>query len=596
MLTRFVIVAMVAAMLVHCAFNDTASATDYFVAPNGSDTASGASPQPFRTIQRGIDAAANPGDTLTVLPGVYREELTVRSHGTPQRPIVIKAAEKQKAVIDGADRITGWRQIDAGRNIWSNELGGKAPYNNGGGRWDMPPRSEQVFVDGKPCAHVKEDTAHEAMPEHSFTATLSDPAAYALKLPAGMDPNVATTEITVRSALMNVDQASDIVVEGFVFRRARNTYQNGMVALRGEAIEFRNCVLEYSSAGSGMSIQSKRAHIHDNVFQSNGQFGFALSGQDNILENNLVTGNDRAGYTEWGTGGTKIVGNGCILRHNRFIGNLGGVAIWLDCGPCNNVIEGNYVSGNYGEGIRAEISFHNYIGYNIVENTKECVSTMFGKTQSHNIGISVQNSAETIVCNNFLKDNTGVAIQLRAYNRPASDLPQWQLHYADEKHKQWLQRSWDSKVIYANDNLFYNNVIVQAAPEAKDPCIWVRGGFNGDSPQCFGNQIDYNFYWNLATHAPKAQIKDVMEVPDEKSQWRTRYGLDKHALGGFTPDDYLRPAFDEKYPYAPTAAFAGLGKGVVVNGFPGHRETDFLGNPVVAGRPPDMGHIQRAGK
>ena len=26
-------------------------------------------------------------------------------------------------------------------------------------------------------------------------------------------------------------------------------------------------------------------------------------------------------------------------RSNRFIGNLGGVAIWLDSGPCNNVIE-----------------------------------------------------------------------------------------------------------------------------------------------------------------------------------------------------------------------------------------------------------------
>ena len=72
-----------------------------------------------------------------------------------------------------------------------------------------------------------------------------------------------------------------------------------------------------------------------------------------MIENNVVEGNDLAGYKEWATGGTKIVGNGNVIRRNRFIDNLGGVAIWLDCGPCNSVIEYNYISGNYGEGILA---------------------------------------------------------------------------------------------------------------------------------------------------------------------------------------------------------------------------------------------------
>ncbi|MCX7012366.1 MAG: right-handed parallel beta-helix repeat-containing protein [Candidatus Sumerlaeota bacterium] len=596
MFTRFIVLSTTA-VLVGLGFGGPASATDYYVASNGSDTGSGTSAQPFRTIQRGVDAANKPGDTVTVAAGVYREEVKVQSHGTADRPIVIKAAEKQAVVLDGADRVTGWSQVDVGHNIWSQDVAGKAPYSNGGGRWDMPPRSEQVFVDGKRCLHVKEDTAREAMPDYSFTATMSDPAQYALKLPAGVDPNAATTEVTVRGALMKFNQASGGVLDGFTFRRGQNTYQMGMVGLNGEALEVRNCVFEYSSAGSGMQIGSHGARIHDNTFQSNGEFGFSLGGENNILENNLVTGNDLAGYKEWGTGGTKIVGNGNILRHNRFTGNLGGVAIWLDSGPCNNVIEYNYVSGNYGEGIRAEISYHNYIGYNIVESTQECIHVEFGKTQPpHNIGISVQNSAETVVCNNFLKDNTGVAIQLYTYNRKATDLPQWQERYPDEKHREWLRKSWDSKVIYANDNMIYNNVIVQTTPEAKDACIWARGILNGEKPHCYGNQIDYNFYWNSVTHAPKARIKDLVEIPDEKSQWRTTYGLDTHGLGGFSPDDYLRPVFGEKYPYAPTAAFAGLGKGKSLGGFPGHQEVDYLGNPADSGRGVSMGHIEDAGK
>ena len=179
MLTRLAVLSM-AASLVCIVARGTASAADYYVAPNGSDAGRGASAQPFRTIQKGIDSASKPGDAVIVLPGVYGEELKVRSNGSPAKPIVIRAAEKQRAVLDGADRVTGWRQTDAAHNVWSKEFGSKAPYNDGGGRWDMPPRSEQVFVGGKRCAHVKESTAIEAMPPYSFTATLSDPARYAL--------------------------------------------------------------------------------------------------------------------------------------------------------------------------------------------------------------------------------------------------------------------------------------------------------------------------------------------------------------------------------------------------------------------------------
>ena len=93
------------------------------------------------------------------------------------------------------------------------------------------------------------------------------------------------------------------------------------------------------------------------------------------------------------------------------------------------------------------------------------------------------------------------------------------------------------------------------------------------------------------------QIKNLTEIPNGKSQWQTRYGMDTHALGGFSPENYRRPALGEEYSYAaPTAAFAGVGKGKAVNGFRGHVEVDYLGNPATAGREPGMGHIQYTGK
>jgi len=474
-------------------------AADYYVVPNGSDTGNGSASRPFRTIQKGIDSASQPGDTVTVLSGTYPEQISIRAHGAAGKPIVIKAAKKQEVIFDGAERVRGWRLLDAARNVWTKEFGDKAPYNNDKDRWDMPPRSEQVFVDGKRCVHTK-----DAASDYSFAATLTDPARYTLKLPPGKNPDTSITEITTKTSLLKA-RTDHIVIEGFVFRRARNTYQNAMVTLNGEGIEFRDNLLEYSSAGSGLAIQTKRSHIHDNIFRHNGQFGFSVGGWENVIENNLVEGNDLAGYKEWGTGGTKIVGNGNIIRRNRFIGNLGGVAIWLDCGPCNSVIEHNVVSGNYGEGIRAEISFHSYIGYNVVENTKECVPVMFGKTQKpHCIGISVQNSAEIRVVNNQLKDNRGIGIQLATYNRKATDLPKWQEHYDDAPHREWLRRSWDAGVIYAYSNLFLSNVVVQTTAETTGPGVHLMGLTNGQKPHCFGNQFDYNFYSNSVTHTAGA--------------------------------------------------------------------------------------------
>jgi hypothetical protein len=570
-------------------------AADYHVATDGADNANGTATHPFRTIQKGIDSASQSGGTVIVSPGVYREELSVRSRRAAGPPIVIKAARQQAAILDGAQRVEGWRLLDGQQQVWGKEFGNQAPYNNDHGRWDMAPRSEQVFVGDRRCAHVKDDTAYAAMPDYSFTATRSDPARYALKLPPGLDPNRARTEITVQPSLLSV-RADNVAIDGLIFRRVRNTYQQSMVTLHGEGIELRNCLLEYSSAGSGLAIQTHQARIHDNTFRHNGQFGFATGGTENLIENNLVSGNDLAGYKDWGTGGTKIVGNGNILRHNRFLDNLGGVAIWLDCGPANNVIQYNDVSGNYGIGILAEISFHNYIGYNIVRNTKPCTVTMFGRTYTHCIGIGVQNSAETCVVNNFLKDNLDVGIKLSAYNRKAGDLPQWQERHADQRQRHWLQRSWAAQVIYANDNLIANNVVVQDSPQATGDCVALTGQLNGQSPQCYGNQIDYNFYWNTLTHLPKVRFRNVQEVPRGTSQWQTRLGMDTHSLGGFAPQDYRQAAFETDHPYRPTAAFAGIGRGKDLRGLPWPAAVDYLGNSAGAGHKPSVGHIEYGGK
>jgi hypothetical protein len=220
---------------------------------------------------------------------------------------------------------------------------------------------------------------------------------------------------------------------------------------------------------------------------------------------------------------------------------------------------------------------------------------MFGRTQTHCIGISVQNSAEICVVHNFLKDNRGVGLQLATYNRKAADLPRWQERRADGPHKQWLQRSWEGGFVCAYSNLFFNNVVIQSTPEAAGACVYLMGLLNGQKPHCYGNQFDYNFYWNSVTHAPQVQVKDLFETPNGRSSWQNRYGMDAHALGGFAPETYRQPAFGADYPYPPTASFAGLGKGRALKDLPWPMRSDYVGNALDADRPPSMGHIEGGG-
>src|SRR5262249_28738375 len=58
------------ALLAALAFTRLAAA-DYFVAPDGSDTAAGTRAAPFATMQRAQQAAA-PGDTVFIRGGTYR--------------------------------------------------------------------------------------------------------------------------------------------------------------------------------------------------------------------------------------------------------------------------------------------------------------------------------------------------------------------------------------------------------------------------------------------------------------------------------------------------------------------------------------------
>ena len=86
------------------------------VATTGSDTADGSEDSPFRTINRAA-AVAQPGDTVLVHAGEYREWVTPRRGGlSDQRRITYEAAAGEHVVIKGSERVTGWEPV--GGTVW----------------------------------------------------------------------------------------------------------------------------------------------------------------------------------------------------------------------------------------------------------------------------------------------------------------------------------------------------------------------------------------------------------------------------------------------------------------------------------------------
>ena len=99
------------ALLIFCAPSQSGHAGKYFVAQDHSHAADdnpGSAEKPWKTIGKAA-ATLQPGDTVVVKSGIYRERIKPANSGTENNPITYRAAHRDEVVISGADRLTGWK-------------------------------------------------------------------------------------------------------------------------------------------------------------------------------------------------------------------------------------------------------------------------------------------------------------------------------------------------------------------------------------------------------------------------------------------------------------------------------------------------------
>ena len=217
-------------------------ATEYHVAQSGHDGNAGTEQKPYRTISAAA-LVAQPGDTVTVHEGVYRERVNPPRGGTSEsKRIVYRAAPGEKVVLTGSERIKQWQKVQ--EDLWkvvipNTFFNGFNPYNDVlGGEWYGTPRdgfnrhTGAVYLNGAWLDEARE-LAHVLKLAHGRPLWYAEVDKENTTIWAqfkGVDPNAENVEINVRQSVFYPSEPGRnyITVRGFTMRHAATPWSGAM--------------------------------------------------------------------------------------------------------------------------------------------------------------------------------------------------------------------------------------------------------------------------------------------------------------------------------------------------------------------------------
>lgn len=277
-----VVLAAVALWSASLSVSVTVSAAEFHVAVNGADGQRGTRRAPLRTIQRAAELA-QPGDTITVHAGLYRERVNPPRGGTSDRKrIVYRAAPGESVEIRGSEVVRGWTRVRD--DVWEVKLpdaffGGFNPFADliRGDWFDGKGREHHtgaVYLDGvwlSEAARLEDVQAGGSAPPLWYARVGGGETHVWARFP-GVDPNARLVEVNVRRTVFYPDRPGRdfITVRGFTLRHAATPWapptaeQIGLIGThwsRGWIIE--DCVVSHSIC-SGIAL-GKHGDAWDNT-------------------------------------------------------------------------------------------------------------------------------------------------------------------------------------------------------------------------------------------------------------------------------------------------------------------------------------------
>ena len=447
-----------------------ALAETFHVSPAGDDRAAGTAAAPFRTVQRGAEAA-QPGDTVLVASGIYRERVAPPRGGADGKPIIFRSAELRKAVIKGSEIWKPeWRQERD--RIWSGavdptlftdtaHVDGANPFDIGfastpWGREGKPeyerhlakeragnPKADptlvyslgQVFVDG---AILRQAPYREELRQQPGTWWYDRDGQRLFVHFAAGGPQDHEVEITTRRRIFAPHERGlgHIEIDGFVFEHCGNQYptdfwmkekpqnqQAGAVGTRsGHHWTIRRNVIRLA-AGIGLDIGREGSDDKDIETGDRKRRG---SPGHHVVEDNWILDNGAAGTAGYFPADV-------VLRRNVVIGNnalrFSGPKRWESAGvklhgPKRSLIEGNFVAWNnaaagiwcdQGPGTQTQVvrnvSIGNKQGIDFEIGGKDNAVVAANVLVDNDVGISLREAGSVSLLHNLVLGSKKAAIE-----------------------------------------------------------------------------------------------------------------------------------------------------------------------------------------
>jgi len=209
-----------------------ATAREYHVSVTGDDANDGSPQQPLKTISAAAKLA-QPGDTVTIHAGTYRERIKPPRGGTSdEQRITYQAAPGEKVVIKGSEVVKGWQKVQ--HDTWKVTLpndffGDFNPYGDLiHGDWFNPKgrahHTGAVYLDGHWLTEAAklDDVLRPAGDTPLWFGRVDEKSTTIWAQFKGVDPNGGQVEINVRRAVFYPDKpgVNYITVRGLAMMHA----------------------------------------------------------------------------------------------------------------------------------------------------------------------------------------------------------------------------------------------------------------------------------------------------------------------------------------------------------------------------------------
>ncbi len=366
--------------------------TEYIVcAQTGKSSGEGTPASPFLTIQQAAEVA-QPGDIVSVKPGIYRERVAPPRGGTETAPIHYRSTERHQAIIRGSDVWQpDWTAEDEVAPIWSGSLSEKlftddqhidganpftiamsaTPWGRDGrpeadrgypgADPDMVYTIGQVFVDSQIYRQVPYPSELYQTPASWWYDR--DSARLHIHFAEHACPRQSVVEISTRRRIFapHLRGLRHIEVDGFIMEHCANQYPCNFWLAENP---------EWQQAGALGTRSGRNWHIHDNIIRHANSIGIDLgleghpdtdiekstdprdgSAGYHIVRDNYILHNGAAGTASFG-------GRNLIIQGNVVVGNnalhFAGKKRWESAGiklhtPHHSKIHGNYIAHNQGK-------------------------------------------------------------------------------------------------------------------------------------------------------------------------------------------------------------------------------------------------------